>query len=149
MFEKILKTPKDGLNFLMLTFLVYIAAPIFVWFGLRSDLINGKFSANADSIGLGLIQFTLILILSAPFLLALIVWILWNYPPEVSLFGFNHQCPLRSFFWSLIFGFLFLGMLLFSLESFLEGNFFVLIENLIVSYLLLVFRASIIFRKGK
>ncbi|MGI8469982.1 MAG: hypothetical protein ACR2N3_16200 [Pyrinomonadaceae bacterium] len=54
MFEKILKTPKGKLNFLMLTFFVYVTVPIFEWFSLENDLVSGRFSINADSIGLDL-----------------------------------------------------------------------------------------------
>lgn len=150
MFEKkIFKTPKDGLNFLMLTFFVYITAPIFKWFSLENDLANEKFSVNADSIGLGLVQFTFALILFAPFVSAFVGWVLWKYPLEVSLFGFNCQRLLWSFVWTLVFGFLFFDSLAFGLIGLAKGNFSSAIENLIIGYLCLVFRASIIFRKGE
>ncbi len=51
MFE-ILKTPKYGLSFLMLTFFVYITAPIFEWLYLTNLLASGNLPQNADSIGL-------------------------------------------------------------------------------------------------
>ena len=50
------KTPKDGIHILMLTFLLYITAPMFEWQILQTNLANNNYPVNADSIGLGLFQ---------------------------------------------------------------------------------------------
>ncbi len=73
MFE-ILKTPKYGLSFLMLTFFVYITAPIFEWLYLTNLLASGNLPPNADSIGLPFGLFVIVWIFFAPFVLCFVLW---------------------------------------------------------------------------
>lgn len=141
------KTPKDGIHILMLTFLIYITAPIFEWWILQSNLANGIYPTDADSIGLGLFRFVFVWLFFAPFVLGFTIWVLLKYPPQSSLFGFNSQRRIWSFFWSLIFGFLFFSCFALTVINISELFFIGAIQNLLLGYLFLLFRASIIFRK--
>jgi hypothetical protein len=147
--KRILKTPQESLTFLILTFLFYVTSPIFEWLSLKHDLMDGKFASNADSIGIGITQFIFCLIIFAPFTGIFTLWIMWKYPPKVSLFGYNERRPFWSFIWTLIFGFLFLNSFIYGFIKTVEGNFAETIKTFFICYLCLVFRASIIFRKGE
>lgn len=140
------KTPKDGIHILMLTFLLYITAPMFEWQILQTNLANNNYPVDADSIGLGLFQFIFALILFAPFVLGFTIWVLWKYPPQCPLFGFNFGRSVWSFFWTLVFGFLFFNSFALAIINFSEVFIVGAIQNLLLGYLFLLFRASIIFR---
>lgn len=148
MFE-ILKTPKYGLSFLMLTFFVYITAPIFEWLYLTNLLASGNLPQNADSIGLPFGLFVIVWIFFAPFVLCFVLWTLQKYPSQASLFGFNQNHQLWSFVWSLIFGFLIFDCLALTFVNFSERYFIGAIQHLLLAYIFMIFRASNIFRKGE
>lgn len=141
------KTPRDRVHILMWTFLIYITAPLFEWQTLQTNLANNIYPVNADSIGLGLFQFIFVWILFAPFVLGFTIWVLWKYQPQSFLFGFNFSRNLWSFFWTLVFGFLFLNCFALAILNISEFSFIGSIQNLLLGYLFLLFRASIIFRK--
>lgn len=140
------KTPNDRLYILALTILVYVTLPIIQWENLQNNLVNGVYRVDADSIGLGLFQFIFVWVLFAPFVLTFMVWVLGKYPPSVLLFGHNSKRIVWSFCWTLIFGFLFfIGFALAAID--ISQLFFVgAIQNLLLGYLFLLFRASIVFR---
>ncbi len=145
----LLKTPKHSVDFLMLTFLFYITLPILEWLSLKSDLANGILSPNADSIGLDLIEFIFTLIIFAPIVSGFVIWIVWSYPVQVSLFSYNEKRPFLSFIWTLILGFLSCDSLAYGIIKTAEGNFAETIKSIIICYFCLLFRAAIIFRKGE
>jgi hypothetical protein len=140
------KTPQNSLDVLMLTFLIYITTPIFEWQILETHLANDIYQVDADSIGLGLFQFLAAWVLFAPLVLGFTIWILWKYTPQVPLFGFNSKRIIWSFFWTLVFGFLFFYCFASAVRNIAEHFFIGMIQNLSLSYLFLLFRASIIFR---
>ncbi len=140
------KTPKDSLHIFMLTFLIYITAPIFEWQIIQTNLANGIYAVDADSIGLGLFQFMIAWILFAPLVLGFTIWVLWKYPPQSSLFGFNFRRTIWSFLWTLVFGFLFFNSFALAVRNLSELFLIGAIQNLLLGYLFLLFRASIIFR---
>lgn len=140
------KTPQNGLDVLMLTFLIYITAPIFEWQILETNLANGIYRVNADSIELGLFQFVVAWFLFAPFVLGFTIWVLCKYPPQSFLFGFNFRRTVWSFFWTLVFGVLFFYCFALAIRNISEHFFIGAIQNLSLGYLFLLFRASIIFR---
>jgi len=146
---KILKTPKDGLTFLMLTLFIYVTAPIFEWLALEDLLTSGKLPPNADSIGLEFAFFLFAWILGIPIVLAFIYWILWKYPAQVSLLGFNSQRPFWSYVWTLVFVFLAFDSLALVFVNLAENYFLGALQHLALVYLFLLFRASIVFRKGE
>ena len=74
----ILKTPKDRLNFLMLSAFIYVSAPIFEWLNLQDLVASGKLPANADSLGLPMGLFIIDWVVFAPIGLALTIWVLQN-----------------------------------------------------------------------
>lgn len=131
----------------MLAFLSYVTSPILEGFCLFSDVTNGKYPVNADSLGLGVGQFIFALIIFAPIAAGFVIWIVWKYPPQVSFFGYNENRPLWSFVWTLIFGFLIFHSLAESVLSVYENNIARALQNLIIAYLCLLFRAAIVFRK--
>ena len=145
-FFEMWKTPKDSLHTFMLTFLIYITAPIFEWQVLQTNLANNIYAVNADSIGLGLFQFVVGWILFAPLVLGFTIWVLWKYPSQCSLFGFNFKRIIWSFFWTLVFGFLFFNCFALAILNISEFFFIGAIQNLLLGYLFLLFRTSIIFR---
>jgi len=145
----ILKTPKDSLTFLMLTFFVYVTAPIFEWLNLQDLLTSGKLPPNADSIGLGFAFFLFSWVLGLPFVLAFTYWVLWKYPPRVSLFGFNSARLIWSLIWTVIFGFLIYDCMKFVFLNYTDNYFAGVLENLLLAYFFMVIRASIVFRKGE
>src|SRR5215210_3899380 len=130
----ILKTPKEGLSFLMLTFFVYVTAPFFEWLNLQNDLATGKLPTNADSIGLGFAFFLVSWILFAPFVLGFTVWIVQEYPAQISLFGFNRKRPLWSLIWTLIFAFLIFDTLVLALKNLAENWVAGAMQNLLLIY---------------
>lgn len=140
------KTPKDRIHILMLTFLLYITAPIFQWQILQTNLTNNIYPVDADSIGLGLFQFIFALILFAPLVLSFTIWVLWKYPPQCSLFGFNFKRSIWSFFWTLVFSFLIFNCFALAILNIAEFFFISATQNLLLGYLFLLFRTSIIFR---
>ena len=146
---KILKTPKDGLTFLMLTLFIYVTAPIFEWLTLEDLLTSGKLPPNADSIGLEFAFFLFAWILGIPIVLAFIYWILWKYPAQVSLLGFNSQRPFWSYVWTLVFVFLAFDSLALVFVNLAENYFLGALQHLALVYLFLLFRTSIVFRKGE
>lgn len=148
MFET-LKTPKGGLTLLMLTFFVYVTAPIFEWVYLDNLLASGKLPVNADSIGLPFGLFIIVWVLGIPFVSAFTFWVLWKYPAQVSLFGFNYRRPLWSFVWTLVCAFLAFDSLALVFVNFAEIYFAGALQELALAYLFLLFRASIVFRKGE
>ena len=114
MFE-ILKTPKGGLTLLMLTFFVYVTAPIFEWIYLDNLSASGKLPVNADSIGLPFGLFIIVWVLGIPFVSAFTFWVLWKIRHRFHcsaliqnvrfgvLFGrsFLHFYPLTVWLWFL------------------------------------------------
>lgn len=145
-FFEMWKTPKDSLHIFMLTFLIYITAPIFEWQILQTNLANNIYAVDADSIGLGLFQFVGGWILFAPLVLGFTIWVLWKYPSQCSLFGFNFKRIIWSFFWTLVFGFLFFNSFALAIINLSEVFIIGAIQNLLLGYLFLLFRTSIIFR---
>ncbi|MCY7374595.1 MAG: hypothetical protein LH472_01315, partial [Pyrinomonadaceae bacterium] len=135
------KTPKDKLNLLVWTVLLYITAPFFEWINLESDLANGKFPVNADSIGLGLVFFIIGWILFAPFAALFTFWVLSKYVPQSALFGFNFKRPLWSFVWTLLFAFLAFDSLAWSFINLYENNLIGAFQHLSLAYFYTVFRA--------
>lgn len=143
------KTPKDKLNLLVWTVLLYITAPFFEWINLESGLASGEFPVNADSIGLPLGLFIISWILFAPFVGVFTFWVLSKYVPQSALFGFNFNRPLWSFAWTLIFAFLAFDSLAWSFTNLYENNLIGASQHLSLTYFYIIIRASIVFRKGE
>lgn len=146
---KILKTPKNGLTFLMLTSFVYLTAPIFEWVNLEHLLRSGKLSPNADSIGLGFAFFLFGWILGLPFVSAFTLWVLQEYPAQVSLFGFDSKRPIWGLVWTIIFGFLIYDCIRLVFLSYVENYFVGVLQHLLLVYFFMVIRASVVYRKGE
>lgn len=146
---KIFRTPKDGLNFVMLTFLFGIILPFTECLNLYLDYENGRFDTHADSIGLGFAQIIFTAVIFAPVVLGLVIWIVCKYPAETPFFGYNTNRSFRSFVWTLIFGFLICEELAIGILNVFQGEFIGAFQNISFIYCGLLFRAAIVYRGEK
>lgn len=140
-------TPKKRLTVIVLALLLYLAGPLREWFYLSTEQARGSFPVDSDSIALGLVKFGVGWAILAPFF-ALILWLsLRLYPGAVPLFGLNGERPYRSVVWSMIFAVPIFYELFFAAQSVFRAQPLDVAGALLITYLLLCLRSSIVYRR--
>lgn len=141
-------TPRDKSVFVCLISLLYLTSPIVEFNRLYSDFLRGAFPPDRDSIGVPIELFLIVWLAGIPLVLGFTVWAALRYLPKVSLLGFNRESFAWSAIWTLIFGYFTLDTLLVTLLNISGGYLFETIQGLLLTYLFLVIRATIVFQKG-
>lgn len=139
-----LRTPKNGISVIFLAVALYLTAPLVEWYFYTTELARGNFPPDADSIAIPLFQFSVVWVLGAPVAALLIGFALRDYPGAVSLFGFNRARPVRSAFWTLVFGFFVFEHLTFAIASVQKSQPFDVIQSILLAYLMLCLRSSLV-----
>jgi hypothetical protein len=75
----------------------------------------------------------------------LVGFALRDYPGAVSLFAFNRARPVWSAFWTLVFGYLIFHDIAFAFASVQKLQPFDVIQPLLLAYLMLCLRSSLIY----
>ncbi len=140
-----LRTPKNIISVIFLAVALYLTAPFVEWYFYTTELARGSFPSDADSISIPLFQFAVGWVLGAPVATLLIWFALRDYLGAVSLFAFNRARPVWSAFWTLVFGFLIFKHLTFAFVSVQKSQPFDVIQPLLLAYLMLCLRSSLIY----
>ena len=140
-----MRTPKHRKSVVTFAILLYLTAPLIEWYFYTTELARGSFPPDADSIAIPLFRFVIVWVLGAP-IVALLVWFaLRDYPGAVSLFAFNRARLIWSAVWTLVFGYLVVQEFAFAVASFQKSQPFDVIRSLLLVYLMLCLRSSLIY----
>jgi len=140
-----LRIPKNRISVIFLAVALYLTSPLVEWYFYTTELARGSFPPNADSISIPLFRFVIVWVLGAPVAALLVGFALRDYPGAVSLFAFNRARPVWSAFWTLVFGFLIFKHLTFAFASVQKSQPFDVIQPLLLAYLMLCLRSSLIY----
>jgi len=141
-----LTTPKHRTPIIVLAVFLYLTAPLVEWYYFNTELARGNFQSTSDSILLPIWTFLIGWALGAP-LAALLIWYaLFRYPGKVSVFGFNEVRPYWSLAWSIVFALLVFCDLFFAALSAYRSQPLDFLQSVMMVYLLLCLRASIVYR---
>jgi hypothetical protein len=140
-----LRTPKNRIAVIFLAVALYLTAPLVEWYFYTTELARGSFPPDADSIAIPLFRFVIVWVLGSPIAALLVGFALQDYPGAVSLFAFNRARPVWSAFWTLVFGFLIFKHLTFAFASAQKLQPFDVIQPLLLAYLMLCLRSSLIY----
>ncbi|HEX8289129.1 MAG TPA: hypothetical protein VF556_14090 [Pyrinomonadaceae bacterium] len=139
-----LRTPKNRISVIFLAVALYLTAPLVEWYFYTTELARGSFPPEADSISIPLFRFVIVWVLGSP-VAALLIWFaLRDYPAAVSLFAFDRVRLVWSALWTLVFGFLIFKHLTFAFASVQKSQPFDVIQPLLLAYLMLCLRSSLI-----
>jgi glucan phosphoethanolaminetransferase (alkaline phosphatase superfamily) len=141
--------PKNKLFLITLMCLFYLVSPLVEWINYKTDLLNGTYDVNYDSIGLPFGLYLIAWLLGLPLLLILL-WFVWKrYPGRISFLYFNSERPYWSLVCSLIAVFLISWNLFFIFEQTNEANTLNIFYTVFEVYLILCLRSVLIFQKRK
>jgi len=100
----LLRTPRSLWIVASLAAFLYVFAPVENIVFLRTQLDRGVFPVNADSIGIPIYWFTLMLIVLSPVYVLFAYAALRRYVGGVPLWAFDTSQWLRSTVWTLVYG---------------------------------------------
>lgn len=141
-------TPKSRKTVLFTAAALFVTVPLVVAQYYYAELRHESFPIEADSIGLPIFGFVVVLLATAPVTWAVVGLCAHRYPGAVSLATWNRERPLWSAFWTCAFTAAALVFLLLTPWSGAARHPFLIAHVLIDLYFLLVLRSGLVAQVG-